>query len=667
MSRSSPQLNTDRPLGGRYKIVGQLGAGGFGQTFIAEDVHLPGHPRCVIKQLKPQSASSRALEMARRCFNTEAQVLYQLGIHAQIPRLLAHFEESCEFYLAQEFIEGQPLTQELMSGRPWSEARTVRLLKDTLEILAFVHQQQVIHRDLKPSNLIRRMTDHRLVLIDFGAVKQASTLTDPDTGITDVTISIGTQGYMPSEQVAGKPRFSSDVYAVGILGIQALTGMHPRSFGEDDRGEIAWWHRAEHVRPELAEVINCMVRYDFRDRYPTAVQALEALDSLGVIEETEDPPLAQALPDTIVQFPKSSNSGKGSQEDWTEEGEPASTALWIPGPSSMHGPAAETHPAHTPPASASPPSNLPLDARPPLDPATNGGQRGLPYGTPQTPNPGANASTWSAPGEGTSTVKTISFIPERALQSHPLLAAITAALVTLGFALTLTRPAWLMQLVQPPEQITVTPGLVGIQEPAEQVTLAIDPPPPEEVAAELVRKGDSLMTQQKYEEALTTYTSATRVLSEFADAYTGRCRALNRLGRPEEAIVACNDALAYNSGDARAFLHKGNAFVQQGRLIEALKLFEDALFFDQTLVEAWVKRGATLQSLGRSAEALNSIEQAIALHRDQPEAWSVRARALWNLNRYEEAVVSMDKALQLNPEDQRIRELREDARMLLGR
>ena len=130
---------------GAIKLISQLGVGGFGRTFLAEDLHLPGHPRCVVKQLKPQIRSDDTLQMARRCFNTEAQVLYQLGIHDQIPRLLAHFEENQEFYLAQEYIEGLPLTKELMEGKFWSENQVLFFLKEILTVLAFVHQRQVIH------------------------------------------------------------------------------------------------------------------------------------------------------------------------------------------------------------------------------------------------------------------------------------------------------------------------------------------------------------------------------------------------------------------------------------------------------------------------------------------------------------------------------------------
>lgn len=283
----------EKPLGGRYKIINPLGEGGFGQTFLAEDLHLPDHPRCVVKQLKPQATDAETWQTARRLFDMEAQVLYKLGNHEQIPRLLAHFEESQEFYLAQEFIAGDTLTRFLVEGQPWSEVNVVTLLQDILQVLVFVHQHHVIHRDIKPANLICRGEDGKMVLIDFGAVKQVSTqLVNAETGKTQ-TIAIGTQGYMPSEQLAGNPRFSSDVYAVGMIGIQALTGIHPHHLSFDPQtSEINWHERATHVSSELIAILDRMVRYDFRTRYPTALETLAALQSL---------PTASATPSVLPQ------------------------------------------------------------------------------------------------------------------------------------------------------------------------------------------------------------------------------------------------------------------------------------------------------------------------------------------------------------------------------
>lgn len=263
-------------VGGRYQIISHLGGGGFGTTFVAEDRHLPGNPRCVVKQLKPKAVdSSTALEAARRLFDREADVLYKLGSHPQIPRLFAHFEEDKEFYLVQELIEGHELRQELLAGKPLSEAQVVSILQEILEVLVFVHQQDVIHRDIKPSNLIRCRQDQKIVLIDFGAVKQLGSSVINSQGQTSFTIAIGSPGYMPSEQMAGKPRFSSDIYAVGMIGIQALTGLHPKDLPEDPNTcEIIWQDRAE-VSPEIAKVIDTMVRYDFRERYQSAAEVLE--------------------------------------------------------------------------------------------------------------------------------------------------------------------------------------------------------------------------------------------------------------------------------------------------------------------------------------------------------------------------------------------------------
>lgn len=267
-----------RTLSGRYYILRVLGGGGFSQTYLAEDRQLPGNPQCVVKHLIPQSTDPFVLQTARRLFNSEAEVLYQLGDCSQIPRLLAHFEENHEFYLVQEYIEGKVLDREITPGKRLSEIEVITLLEDILEVLALVHQHHVIHRDLKLANLIKRSQDGKIVLIDFGAVKQISSQMVNLPGQT--TVAVGTPGYMPSEQFSGKPMLSSDIYAVGIIGLQALTGLTPLQLPKDPQmGEIAWRDRAE-VSSELAVFLDKMVRYDFRQRYQSAAEALQAIKDL---------------------------------------------------------------------------------------------------------------------------------------------------------------------------------------------------------------------------------------------------------------------------------------------------------------------------------------------------------------------------------------------------
>ncbi|MEO1693580.1 MAG: protein kinase, partial [Cyanobacteria bacterium J06631_6] len=179
--------------------------------------------------------------------------------HEQIPRLLAYFEENEEFYLVQELIVGHPLSSEMVVKEPWEEAQIINMLQDVANVLEFVHSYEVIHRDIKPDNLIRRASDNKLVLIDFGAVKQMRTQMSTSSSPTVKTVAIGTPGYMSAEQSQGKPRLNSDIYALGMIGIQASTGLLPSQFPEDPQtGEIIWQDQAQ-ISPALAAILQKMV------------------------------------------------------------------------------------------------------------------------------------------------------------------------------------------------------------------------------------------------------------------------------------------------------------------------------------------------------------------------------------------------------------------------
>ncbi len=264
-----------KTLRSRYKIIKQLGSRRFCDIYLAKDEDLPDNPLCVVKQLKPKNLDPLLLPTARKLFTTEAEVLYRLGKHDQIPQLYAQFEEDEESYLVQEFIAGNDLIQELIPGRQWSEAEVIILLKDILEILAFVHQNNVIHRDIKPTNLIRRRQDGKIVMIDFGSVKKVSSQLGNIMEQTNLIVGVGTQGYMPNEQGNGNPKFSSDIYAVGVIGIQALTGTFP-PVKDNNTHEINWRNQVQ-VNPKLAVVLDKMVLYDFRQRYQSAEETLQAL------------------------------------------------------------------------------------------------------------------------------------------------------------------------------------------------------------------------------------------------------------------------------------------------------------------------------------------------------------------------------------------------------
>ena len=156
----------------RYRISRVLASGGFGITYLARDQHLPGQSLCVVKQLCPKVQNPMALERAKRRFRQEAKVLAKVGSHSQIPRLLDYFTINQDFYLVQEYIQGDVLTKELRRHGVQSELQVKRFLKDLLPVIKFIHRRRIIHRDIKPPNIIRCKQDGRLVLIDFGAVRE---------------------------------------------------------------------------------------------------------------------------------------------------------------------------------------------------------------------------------------------------------------------------------------------------------------------------------------------------------------------------------------------------------------------------------------------------------------------------------------------------------------
>lgn len=280
-------LSTEDPvLRGRYKIIDLISDNtGFGITYLAEDLDLPNNPKCVVKQLNRQklselgSENSDELEKIIELFYRESESLYKLGNHPQIPCLFARFKENDEYYLVQEYIRGDDLCSEIIPTRLLNERQTIKLLQEILEVLVFVHDNNYIHRDLKPANIMRREHDQKIVLIDFGAVKEIvseiNTFINLSKSESCLPTIIGTPPYAPIEQLntAPKVKFANDIHAVGIIGIEALTG---------SRDDINNWRRNSNIEVsnDLAIILDRMTHRNYQQRYQNAREALQALKKI---------------------------------------------------------------------------------------------------------------------------------------------------------------------------------------------------------------------------------------------------------------------------------------------------------------------------------------------------------------------------------------------------
>ena len=268
-------------LNNRYQVIQVLGAGGFGETFLAEDTYMPSRRRCVIKQLKPISNDPKTYQVIQQRFEREAATLEYLGAaNDQIPQLYAYFSENGLFYLVQEWVHGQTLTNVIQSQGQLRENTVRDILLSLLSVLDYVHSKGIIHRDIKPDNIILREIDNKPVLIDFGAVKETIRTTINAAGHPTQSLVIGTPGFMPSEQAIGRPVYATDIYSLGLTAIYLLTGKYPQELETHPHtGQVIWQQFAGGISPQLVMLLTQAIEPRTSDRFTTANKMLYALNS----------------------------------------------------------------------------------------------------------------------------------------------------------------------------------------------------------------------------------------------------------------------------------------------------------------------------------------------------------------------------------------------------
>ncbi|WP_242027702.1 serine/threonine-protein kinase [Cyanobacterium aponinum] len=258
----------------RYQILHPLGSGGFGETFLAVDLHSPTQRKVVVKALKSVNHNTSS-EIIEKLFFKEAQVLEELGQKCpQIPTLYAYFCQDDKYYLVQEYIEGKNLSQ---SGILSSD-RCLTILTSLLDTLKYVHSKNIIHRDIKPENIIIRASDGLPVLIDFGAVKETMGGFNTSSGSTVSSVVIGTRGFIAPEQSMGRTVFSTDLFALGLTMIYSLTGKYPIELPSNNlTGELEWQNLVANLHPSLARVLEKAIKMEISNRYLTAEAMQEDL------------------------------------------------------------------------------------------------------------------------------------------------------------------------------------------------------------------------------------------------------------------------------------------------------------------------------------------------------------------------------------------------------
>ncbi|BAQ60930.1 serine/threonine kinase [Geminocystis sp. NIES-3708] len=293
-------------LHNRYRVIKKIGKGGFGTTFLGIDLSLPGNPFCVIKQLRANSNDPETFQMALDLFQREAKTLGKID-HPQIPRLLDYFEDNLHFYLVQSLVKGKNLQQEVKQNGVFNEAQAKKFLGEILPILQYVHSIKMIHRDIKPANIIRREQDGKLVLIDFGAVKdQVNTQLAKNYGQTAFTqFAVGTMGFAPPEQLAMRPIYSSDIYALGSTCLYLMTAKSPKDIPCNELTGELLWEKEVKISNGFVKVLRKMLEVDVRLRYQSAKEVMDELDIAPYEEELQKGLVTNTK--TVIPTPSETN------------------------------------------------------------------------------------------------------------------------------------------------------------------------------------------------------------------------------------------------------------------------------------------------------------------------------------------------------------------------
>lgn len=302
-----PPLQLGTVLQNRYRVNQILGQGGFGRTYLAEDLGR-FNELCALKELIPAQGENYALEKSQQLFQREAAILYQIQ-HPQVPQFRATFEEDRRLFLVQDYVAGKTyrmlLDERQAEGKTFSEAEVFHLLKQLLPVLAHIHSRGIIHRDISPDNIILRDDDAKPVLIDFGVVKELATrFQSPDSTPAPAT-TVGKLGYAPSEQIqTGRAYPSSDLYALAVTVVVLLTGREPQELFDDLI--LVWhWQRWATVSPGFARVLDRMLCYKPSDRYQNVAEVAKALQAIEPqIAQSPAAPISQVQTLAVVSNPE---------------------------------------------------------------------------------------------------------------------------------------------------------------------------------------------------------------------------------------------------------------------------------------------------------------------------------------------------------------------------
>ncbi len=616
-------------LAERYEIKEIKDAG---RTFVAEDKYRPGYPLCLIQRIQGQGSSVQTRTMAKLMLEQRVEAIGRLGKFNQIPGVLNFIETDQAIYLVEEIVSGYLLSQEMVPGQPWTELQVTELMQEVLEILSFMHQHRVVLRGLRPDNLVRRQSDGKLVLINLLMLPPKHNL---KTGSRPNLTAI----YQPREQLEGNPVFSSNFYSLGMMALQALTGLLPESLLEAKSHGVD----SKNVSRDFARLLDRLLADSAYDRPATAQDVAKALRALGQGSTTLRPIRSAASHESASHKSASheteagfSPSASGSAVSLAEE-ESSRLNLDLISPPML----TTIHRAET---GVPPESTVELNAVELTAGLSNVLPRSVPTppatATVLIPTPIPTVSH-AAPQQPVPTDRKFSEYtgPNKQLLPTPPPPAIPVVPTT-----PIDRPAFWRS-----KRLWGSLGLLTALGSWAAWQLRL---PQGVMSAYHLNQGQDRSNRSLYKGAIGQFNESLRWDKENSSAFFQRGYAYYQLRNLSQSLSDFTQVINLDPTSSLAFsslFYRGNLRMSLGDSQGAVRDYNQAIEVDNTDARTFVKRGQAENALGRSGNALKSYSQALRLDPNLAAAYLNRCLTKSNLNDQPGAISDCTEATGINP------------------
>ncbi len=619
----------DQILDKRYRFIQPINSTILGQTYLAADTHRPGAPQCVVREIQLGNFKSENKEIILSLFQEKVENIYSLSKHEGLPNLLAYFEENNNIYLVEDYIVGTSITEEFAKDKPLFAGEVINILKEVLEVLVWIHGQGEIHGKIKPGNLVRRVLDGKLFLINFGLEREIQRILElnQEPLISEKYSQNNFESllYIPLDKNQQKVDKKNDIYALGIIAIQALTGLSPQDLLQQQQtnhtlGIEIPWQNLQVCSLALSDIIDKMVNSQGEQSYESATEVLAELSKISVSVDTKilsKPETTITRPQEItpeINIPSSptqpTNKNKiiliGSLAFITIIG----TAIALFWQYQFI-------------------SKAQILSKQGQELAKQGKQQAAiaNYTEALKLNP-HNASIYYQRGNSYYSQKAY----EKAIKDYTAAITIKAKYSDAYYQ----RGVIYYELNDNEKAIT-------------DLTKALRINP--KYAKAYKKRGQIYSEIGDYKNAIQDYSQSIRLNPKDSNSYIDRGIARETIGDREGAISDYTQAIQLNQNDVQAYHYRGKSYLEMADYQEAIADYNQVLEFKQDDVDAYRNRCSAYLNLANYQAAIYDCNQAIEINPQNDLAYNHRCIAYFNLGEYRRATEDCSIAIDINNEN----------------